>query len=68
MKKIGFLSFGHWRNATGSQTRSAADALLQTIELAEAADQLGVDGAFVRVHHFERQLAQGVFEVQYGFK
>jgi alkanesulfonate monooxygenase SsuD/methylene tetrahydromethanopterin reductase-like flavin-dependent oxidoreductase (luciferase family) len=56
-KKIGFLSFGHWRNVTGSETRSAADALLQTIELAEAAEELGVDGAFVRVHHFERQLA-----------
>jgi len=56
-KKIGFLSFGHWRDAAGSQTRSAADALLQTIELAEAAEELGVDGAFVRVHHFERQLA-----------
>jgi alkanesulfonate monooxygenase SsuD/methylene tetrahydromethanopterin reductase-like flavin-dependent oxidoreductase (luciferase family) len=57
VKKIGFLSFGHWRNAAGSQTRSAADALLQTIELAQAAEDLGVDGAFVRVHHFERQLA-----------
>lgn len=57
MKKIGFLSFGHWRNAAGSQTRSAGDALLQTIELAQAAEELGVDGAFVRVHHFERQLA-----------
>ena len=57
MKKIGFLSFGHWRNAAGSQTRSAADSLLQTIELAEAAEELGVDGAYVRVHHFERQLA-----------
>jgi alkanesulfonate monooxygenase SsuD/methylene tetrahydromethanopterin reductase-like flavin-dependent oxidoreductase (luciferase family) len=56
-KKIGFLSFGHWRDAAGSQTRSAADSLLQTIELAEAAEELGVDGAFVRVHHFERQLA-----------
>ena len=57
MKKIGFLSFGHWRAAPGSQTRTAADALLQTIELAQAAEDLGVDGAFVRVHHFERQLA-----------
>jgi alkanesulfonate monooxygenase SsuD/methylene tetrahydromethanopterin reductase-like flavin-dependent oxidoreductase (luciferase family) len=54
---IGFLSFGHWRAASGSQTRSAADALLQTIELAQAAEEIGVDGAFVRVHHFERQLA-----------
>jgi alkanesulfonate monooxygenase SsuD/methylene tetrahydromethanopterin reductase-like flavin-dependent oxidoreductase (luciferase family) len=57
VKKIGFLSFGHWRAAPGSQTRSAADALLQTIELAQAAEELGLDGAFVRVHHFERQLA-----------
>ena len=57
MKRIGFLSFGHWRAAPGSQTRTASDALLQTIELAQAAEDLGVDGAFVRVHHFERQLA-----------
>jgi alkanesulfonate monooxygenase SsuD/methylene tetrahydromethanopterin reductase-like flavin-dependent oxidoreductase (luciferase family) len=57
MKKIGFLSFGHWRPAAGSQTRTAADALLQTIELAQAAEEIGIDGAFVRVHHFERQLA-----------
>ncbi len=57
MKRIGFLSFGHWRNVAGSETRSAADALLQTIELAQAAEDIGVDGAFVRVHHFERQLS-----------
>ncbi len=57
VKKIGFLSFGHWRDAPGSQTRTAADSLLQTIELAQAAEEIGVDGAFVRVHHFERQLA-----------
>lgn len=56
-KKIGFLSFGHWRDVNGSQTRSAADSLLQTIDLAVAAEELGVDGANVRVHHFERQLA-----------
>jgi alkanesulfonate monooxygenase SsuD/methylene tetrahydromethanopterin reductase-like flavin-dependent oxidoreductase (luciferase family) len=57
VKKIGFLSFGHWRNAGGSQTRTAADALLQTIDLAQAAEEIGIDGAYVRVHHFERQLA-----------
>ena len=57
MKKIGFLTFGHFQPRAGSQTRTAADALLQTIELAEAAEEIGVDGAFVRVHHFERQLA-----------
>jgi alkanesulfonate monooxygenase SsuD/methylene tetrahydromethanopterin reductase-like flavin-dependent oxidoreductase (luciferase family) len=57
VKRIGFLSFGHWQAHPASATRSGADALLQTIELAEAAEELGVDGAFVRVHHFERQLA-----------
>jgi len=56
-KKIGFLSFGHWQNVPGSQTRTAQDALLQSIELAVAAEELGLDGAFFRVHHFARQLA-----------
>ena len=57
MKKIGFLSFGHWAPSPQSQTRSAADALLQSIELAVAAEELGADGAYFRVHHFARQLA-----------
>src|SRR6478752_4514873 len=56
MKKIGFLSFGHWSPTQGSGTRSAQDALLQSIDLAVAAEELGADGAFVRVHHFARQL------------
>ena len=57
MKKIGFLSFGHWTNSPQSQTRSAADTLLQSIDLAVAAEALGADGAYFRVHHFARQLA-----------
>lgn len=57
MKKIGFLSFGHWTPSPHSQTRSAADALLQSIELAVAAEELGADGAYFRVHHFARQLS-----------
>ena len=57
MKKIGFLSFGHWSPGQGSETRSASDALLQSIELAVAAEELGADGAYFRVHHFARQLA-----------
>ena len=57
MKKIGFLSFGHWQPIPGSQARTARDALVQTVELAVAAEDIGVDGAFVRVHHFARQLA-----------
>ena len=57
MKKIGFLSFGHWTPSPQLRTRSAADALLQAIELAVAAEELGADGAYFRVHHFARQLA-----------
>jgi alkanesulfonate monooxygenase SsuD/methylene tetrahydromethanopterin reductase-like flavin-dependent oxidoreductase (luciferase family) len=57
MKKIGFLSFGHWTPSPQSQTRSASDTLLQSIDLAVAAEELGADGAYFRVHHFARQLA-----------
>ena len=56
MKHIGLLSFGHWTQSPQSQTRSASDALLQSIELAVAAEELGADGAYFRVHHFARQL------------
>jgi len=56
MKKIGFLSFGHWSPSPQSQTRTASDALLQSIDLAVAAEELGADGAYFRVHHFARQL------------
>jgi alkanesulfonate monooxygenase SsuD/methylene tetrahydromethanopterin reductase-like flavin-dependent oxidoreductase (luciferase family) len=57
MKKIGFLSFGHWTPSTRSQTQSAADVLLQSIDLAVEAERLGMDGAYFRVHHFARQLS-----------
>src|SRR5579862_48114 len=56
MKKIGFLSFGHWTPAAQSRTQSGADALLQSIDLAVEAERLGMDGAYFRVHHFARQL------------
>ncbi len=56
-KKIGFLSFGHWTPSPHSRTRSAQDALLQSVDLAVAAEEAGVDGAYFRVHHFARQLA-----------
>ena len=57
MKRIGFLSFGHYQAVPGSLVRTARDALVQTVELAVAAEELGIDGAYVRVHHFARQLA-----------
>jgi alkanesulfonate monooxygenase SsuD/methylene tetrahydromethanopterin reductase-like flavin-dependent oxidoreductase (luciferase family) len=57
MKKIGFLSFGHWSDHPAYQTRTAGDTLLQSIDLAVAAEEIGLDGAYFRVHHFARQLA-----------
>jgi alkanesulfonate monooxygenase SsuD/methylene tetrahydromethanopterin reductase-like flavin-dependent oxidoreductase (luciferase family) len=57
VKSIGFLSFGHWTPSAQSRTRSAAEALLQSIELAVAAEELGADGAYFRVHHFASQLS-----------
>ena len=57
MKKIGFLSFGHWANNPAYKTRTAGDTLLQSIDLAVAAEEIGLDGAYFRVHHFAQQLA-----------
>jgi alkanesulfonate monooxygenase SsuD/methylene tetrahydromethanopterin reductase-like flavin-dependent oxidoreductase (luciferase family) len=56
VKRIGFLSFGHWSASPHSQVRSASDALLQSIELSVATEELGADGAYFRVHHFAQQL------------
>ncbi len=56
MKRIGFLSFGHWTPSPQSEVRTGSDALLQSIELAVAAEEVGADGAYFRVHHFARQL------------
>src|SRR5205807_2649837 len=55
-KRIGFLSFGAWHPG-GGLTHTGGDALRQTVELAIAAEEIGIDGAFVRVHHFARQLS-----------
>lgn len=55
MKAFGFLSFGHYGHVLGSQTPDAASALKQALDLAVAADEIGVNGAYFRVHHFERQ-------------
>jgi alkanesulfonate monooxygenase SsuD/methylene tetrahydromethanopterin reductase-like flavin-dependent oxidoreductase (luciferase family) len=55
-KRIGFLSFGAWHPG-GGLTHTGQDALRQTVDLAIAAEEIGIDGAFVRVHHFARQLA-----------
>ena len=55
MKAFGFLSFGHYGRVPGSQTPDAATMLHQAVDLAVGADEIGVNGAYFRVHHFERQ-------------
>lgn len=56
MTRIGFLSFGHWQDVEGSRVRTAREALVQSVELAVAAEEVGADGAYLRVHHFARQM------------
>ncbi|ERG65271.1 hypothetical protein L332_12565 [Agrococcus pavilionensis RW1] len=56
-KRIGFLSFGHYRNVVGSRVPTAGDSLRMHVELAVAAEEAGMDGAWVRVHHFDKSLA-----------
>ncbi|WP_187264848.1 LLM class flavin-dependent oxidoreductase [Homoserinibacter sp. GY 40078] len=55
MKKLGFLSFGYWSSGAGSQVRSAKDSLVQSVELAVAAEEIGIDGAYFRIHHYADQ-------------
>ncbi|MCW1248895.1 LLM class flavin-dependent oxidoreductase [Acaricomes phytoseiuli] len=57
MKSFGFLSFGHYGAGHGSQAVTARDALHQAIDLSVAADEIGVNGAYFRVHHFAKQQA-----------
>lgn len=60
MKRFGFLSFGHYGAARGSATVTAKDSLKQAVELAELADERGINGAYFRVHHFARQAASPI--------
>lgn len=56
MKYFGFLSFGHYSNGPRHGI-TAAQSLHQAIDLAVAADEIGVNGAFFRVHHYAPQAA-----------
>lgn len=54
MKTFGFLSFGHY------DTEGRLDAgqmLRDAVEIAVGADEIGVNGAYFRVHHFAPQSA-----------
>ena len=57
MRAFGFLSFGHYTNAQGSQARTASDMIRQAVDIGVGAEELGVNGAYFRVHHFARQQA-----------
>jgi alkanesulfonate monooxygenase SsuD/methylene tetrahydromethanopterin reductase-like flavin-dependent oxidoreductase (luciferase family) len=57
VKNLGFLSFGHWSRGAGSRVRTASESYLATIDLAVAAEEVGMDGAWIRVHHFEQNLS-----------
>lgn len=54
MKAFGFLSFGHY--AFGNQHGPSASKVARIhLDLAQAADELGVNNASFRVHHFVPQ-------------
>lgn len=57
MKAFGFLSFGHYGHGTGPGDPDAGQALKDAVEIAVGADEIGVNGAYWRVHHFARQAA-----------
>ncbi|MBC9247445.1 LLM class flavin-dependent oxidoreductase [Paracoccus sp. 11-3] len=57
MRAFGFLSFGHYGNSYGSQAKTASDMIRQAVEIGVGAEELGVNGAYFRVHHFARQQA-----------
>src|SRR5699024_1016378 len=57
VKAFGFLSFGHYA-AGGSY--GAREALQQAVEIGVGADEIGVNGAYFRVHHFAEQAASPI--------
>ena len=60
MKAFGFLSFGHYANGDPRHGPDARGMLKDALEIARGADELGVNGAYFRVHHFARQAAAPV--------
>lgn len=52
MKSFGFLSFGHY----GSDL-DARQMLRDALQISVGVDELGINGAYFRVHHFATQAA-----------
>ncbi|MFC7376658.1 LLM class flavin-dependent oxidoreductase [Brachybacterium sp. GCM10030267] len=57
MRAFGFLSFGHYGNGPGAGGLDARQMLHDAIDISVGADELGVNGAYFRVHHFAPQSA-----------
>lgn len=57
MQAFGFLSFGHYGNGAGVRGVDARQMLHDAIDISVGADELGVNGAYFRVHHFATQAA-----------
>lgn len=55
MQRFGTLSFGHYGPLGAGRELTARDNLHQAIDLAQAMDELGVNGTYFRVHHFAKQ-------------
>lgn len=57
MRAFGFLSFGHYGHGTGGRGVDARRMLHDAIDISIGADDLGVNTAAFRVHHFATQSA-----------
>lgn len=60
MKAFGFLSFGHYGSGGAPGEYGAKEALQQAVEIGVGADEIGVNGAYFRVHHFAEQAASPI--------
>ena len=57
MRAFGFLSFGHYGGNPAQGGITARQMLHDAIDISVGADELGVNGAYFRVHHYARQSA-----------
>ncbi|PWH06002.1 alkane 1-monooxygenase [Brachybacterium endophyticum] len=57
MRAFGFLSFGHYGGTPAQGGLDARQMLHDAVDIAVGADEIGVNGAYFRVHHFARQSA-----------
>lgn len=57
VRAFGFLSFGHYQNGSAV---GATEMIKQAVDIGVGADELGVNGAYFRVHHFATQQASPI--------